>query len=218
MNFKRVIVYVEGPSDKLAMQALLSPLLERSLQAGVRIEFFDSFKGDRKIALATKAPVKAVDILQSYPEALVVVMPDLYPRNKGFAHETFEQLAAGIRRNFDAAVATKGLADHPALADRFRVFCFKHDLEALLLAAEEELQRQFNDQPLGVEWRKPVEDQDQDNPPKFIVEQIYRNHGKRFKETVDAPRVLRGAGYRKVAERCPQCFQPFVDFLEGLAQ
>ena len=34
----KVIVYVEGPSDKLAMEALLRPLLERKRGNGVSID------------------------------------------------------------------------------------------------------------------------------------------------------------------------------------
>ena len=44
----RVIVYVEGPSDKAAMNALLEPLLEQKRQEGISIEFFETPAGDRK--------------------------------------------------------------------------------------------------------------------------------------------------------------------------
>lgn len=216
MNIRRVIVYVEGASDKLAMQALLKPLLDRSRQAGVGIEFFEYPKGDRKVAVVTKAPLRAVNILQNDPGTVVVVMPDLYPRNKGFRHETVAELTAGVQRNFDAGLQKKGLAHNRQIRERFKVFCFKHDLEALILAAEEALQRRLGSQSLGVKWRRPVEDQNQGTPPKLIVEEIYRKHGKRYKETVDAQLVLSGAAYHDIAERCPQCFKPFVEFLEGL--
>lgn len=45
----------------------------------------------------------------------------------------------------------------------------------------------------------------------------YRLHGQKYVDTVDAPLILSRVSYQVVAERCPQCFQPFVVFLEGLA-
>ena len=47
----RVIVYVEGPSDKAAMNALLEPLLEQKRQEGISIEFFKTPAGDRKASV-----------------------------------------------------------------------------------------------------------------------------------------------------------------------
>jgi len=39
MKVGKVIVYVEGPSDQAAMEALLAPLLQQKLQEGVVISF-----------------------------------------------------------------------------------------------------------------------------------------------------------------------------------
>ncbi len=49
----QVIIYVEGPSDKYAMQALLEPLIVRKQQAGISIQFFETPEGDRKNTLLT---------------------------------------------------------------------------------------------------------------------------------------------------------------------
>ncbi len=57
----RVIVYVEGPSDKRAMEGLLKPLLDRKSQQGVRIEFYESPKGDKKESVLTRVPRRAVE-------------------------------------------------------------------------------------------------------------------------------------------------------------
>jgi len=123
----RVIVYVEGLSDKLALAALLRPLIERKSLQGVSIEFFETPTGDRKVSVLTKVPQKAADILLNDLHSIVVAMPDLYPKNKVFPHETAHQLFAGIRKNFDAALSRKIANPPPALAERFRVFCFKAD-------------------------------------------------------------------------------------------
>jgi hypothetical protein len=94
----RVEIYVEGTSDKYAMEALLATLIEQKLQQGISIKFFavkgnDNDKGgDAKKDLLTKTPIKAVNIICNQPDSIVVVMPDLYPQNKGFEHETIQEL------------------------------------------------------------------------------------------------------------------------------
>jgi len=208
-----VIVYVEGPSDKLGMEALLWPLLEERRQAGVGIEFFESPKGDKKISLLTKVPVKAANILLNDPHALVVVLPDLCPRNKGFPHETTGELIDGIMASFRKALSDKGAGDQPTVENRFRVFCFKYDLEALLLAADEPLSRFLGLRSLPRHWRVPVEDQDHERPPRMIVEELFLAHGRRYRDTLHAPPILGRANYLELAGRCKQCFRPFVEFL-----
>ncbi len=210
----RVIVYVEGPSDKLSMQALLRPLLVAKAQEGVAIDFFETTEGDRKASLLTKAPVRAANILAHDPEALVVIMPDLYPRNKAFAHETYTEMAEGIRERFEV-LGRKGWAGGP-LRERLYIFCFKHDLEALLLAADQELAGRLGISELQVSWRIPVEDQDLERPPKRVVEELFARWNKRYRDTVDAPAILARANYDDIAARCPQCFKPFVDWLADL--
>lgn len=212
----KVIVYVEGPSDKAAMYALLDSLLEQKRQEGISIEFFESPAGDRKAAVLTKVPRKAVNIILNDPDSLVVAMPDLYPRNKVFPHETFEELVTGILKNFIDALRSKGFEDDVRPKDRFKVFCFKHDLESLILASEEALKSQLGAKYLDVTWQIPVEDQDHDYPPKRVVEDLFEKHGKRYKDTVDAPLILNASNYQEIAERCSQCFRPFVEFLAGL--
>ena len=44
----KVIVYVEGPSDKLAMEALLKPLMDEKQDRGVGITFAEASGGDKK--------------------------------------------------------------------------------------------------------------------------------------------------------------------------
>ena len=135
----KVVVYVEGASDGAAMRALLRPLLDRKRREGVAIDFFESPAGDKKRTLLTKVPVKAASIILNVPGTVVVAMPDLYPRNKAFPHETADELAAGIRAAFELAVKSKNANELERAKERFRAFCFKYDLEALVLAAEESL-------------------------------------------------------------------------------
>ena len=210
----RVIVYVEGASDKLAMYALLRPLIETKRQAGISIDFVEAPAGDKKKSVLTKVPRRAASIVANDPNAIVVAMPDLYPKNKAFPHETAEQLVAGVRNAFTQSLTLKTGGMVASHQDRFKVFCFKHDMEALILASEENLQSRLQTRNLKREWRLPVEDQNHDFPPKRIAERLFQRSNKRYKDTVDAPVILASSDYGTVAERCPQCFRPFVEFLK----
>lgn len=211
-----VHVYVEGPSDKAAMEALLAPLLDRLRHQGVAVNFYDAPSGDRKKAVLLKIPERAVSILRNRPEDRVIALPDLYPKNHGFPHSTPKELVDGVVERFRAILARKGLQDGERLESRFQVFCFKHDLEALVLAAFEPLKARLGVPDLRRTWRLPVEDVDHGKPPKRVVEELFRENGQSYRETVDAPLILRGASYSELAAECPQCFQPFVQFLESL--
>ncbi len=213
---RKVQVFVEGPSDKAAMGALLAPLLRRLLDRGVAVHFFDAPSGDRKKAVLLKVPEKAVNILRSESKTVVVAMPDLYPKNRGFPHTTPEELAAGILRSFRAALERKGLRDTGHLEERFKVFCFKHDLEALVLASFSALKARLGVADLKKSWKLPAEDVDHEQPPKRVVEALFESCGQRYKDTVDAPLILSHGQYEALAEECSQCFKPFVQFLSSL--
>ena len=87
---------VEGISDKLSLQNLRAPLIAEKRLEGISIEIYETAEGDRKKVLLTKTPCKAANIIINEPNAIVIILPDLYPRNKGFAHETFVQMEKGI--------------------------------------------------------------------------------------------------------------------------
>ena len=146
----RVLIYVEGPSDRRGLEVLLAPVILEKARDGIAIEFFTSPAGDAKGSLLTKVPIKAVNILLNDSSAVVVAMPDLYPKNKVFPHETVKELAEGVYGAFDAAIQRKGCSD-ARIKDRFQVFCFKYEFEALLLAAEEGLKGQLGDAPFSIQ-------------------------------------------------------------------
>lgn len=212
----RVLVYVEGPSDKAALEALLAPLLRQLSQRGVSVNIFGETSGDRKKAVLLKVPDKAVNILHSQPRSIVVAMPDLYPKNRGFPHETYQQLKEGMLESFRASMRRKKIKKAADLESRFKVFCFKHDLEVLLLASFDSLRARLRTPDLKRSWSLPVEDVNHDRPPKRIVEEIFQGCGQRYKETVDAPLILAGSHYVAVADECPQCFKPFIELLSSL--
>lgn len=214
-----VIVYVEGRSDKDALTATLGPLIARKAAEGVAVKFVrvadSENRGHNKRALLTRYVRKAVDILRNDPTAVVAMMPDLSPPNVAFPHRTPEELDSGLRAAFNAAVSAKHVGEGP-LSARFQVFCLKHDLEALVLASEEQLAARLGVAELKRTWTVPVEDQDHDAPPERVVERLFRDRDMRFVNTVDAPLIIGNTLYTILAERCPQCFRPFVEFLEGL--
>lgn len=214
----KVIIYVEGPSDQLSMEALFRSLIAKKLEEGKAITFSPAPTGNKKKMLLTKVPANAVDILRGNAEAQVVALPDLYPPNVGFEHRTFDELQAGIYACFEQELKRRKI-DDVRLKERFHVFCYKHDLEALLLASEAALLRELRLDRFTREdrvWTVPVEDQNHDNPPKRVVEALFTRHGRTYHDTDVAPRILGAMSYQVVAERCPQRFQPFVEFLEGL--
>lgn len=214
MKPQSVIVYVEGPSDQFAMEELLAGLLDQLLMSGVRVKFVPL---EGKKPLMVKAPQKAVNILRSQPDSIVVALPDLYPPNVGGEHRTVAELRQVLRAEFlrGWARARKGVEDR-RIASRFKVFCFKHDLEALLLAAAPQLAERLGRESLPCTWITPVEDQNHHHPPKRVVEQLFQKHEERYRDTLDAPLILGAAHYPDIVRACPQCFGPFVDFLHSL--
>ncbi len=213
-----VFIYVEGASDKLAMEALLKDLIVQRQQSGVIIQFFEAPSGDKKTSIMQKVPITATNILRNKPNAIVIAMPDLYPYNKAIPHETVGELQAVILDQFKQAIRSKGMDNDVRYLERFKVFCFKHDLEVLILAAKEALALRLNQDNLNVTWRIPVEDQNNNTPPKWVVMELFRKFSKeRYSEAVDAPLILGLADYRQIVESCPQCFKPFIEFLEGIA-
>ena len=212
----KVIVYVEGSSDKAAMRVLLAPLIEEKRLKGVLIEFFEAPPGDRKESLLTRVPKRAVNIILHDPNAIVVVMPDLYPRNKAFKHETVEELVNGINKNFAFALRDKGVNKDNRYNHRFKVFCFKYDLESLILASPESLQLRLEVSKLIPTWKIPVEDQNHERPPKRVVEELFKKYNKKYNPVADSLLILSKVAYQDVAEQCNQCFKPFVEFLKSL--
>ena len=217
-----VVIYVEGSSDRDAMEFLLESLIAKKQERGIAIKFasvkgkHNQRGGDAKKDILIKMPERAVDFLRNQPQSIIALMPDLYPKNKGFPHETFAELERGIMERFSRALETKGLADDSRIRERFKVFCFQHDLEVLILAAEEQLKEYLGVDSFKISWQIPVEEQNHDLPPKRIVERLFESCGKKYQESTDAPLILGSANYQQISDRCPQSFKLFIDFMESL--
>ena len=214
----KVLVYVEGPADRAGLEALLRPLIEAGQERGVGMRFLPQHG---KGALLEGVPSRAADHLADHPNDWVIALPDLYPMRAydGTAneHRSGGDLDRLLRRRFEARADLLRLG---AEARRhFLVHCLKHDLEALLLACPGQLRRRLGtDHSLENRWRKPVEEQDDERPPKQIVERLFRRYrGKPgYVDTSDAPWILERADLPAVEKACPQCFAPFVADLRGV--
>jgi len=213
---KKVVVYFEGPSDISAMRQLFGGLIEKKSSEGVSIIFSQAAKGDRKKTLLMETPKRAARMLSNGEVDVVAIVPDLYPQNKGFDHHTIDELRDGAHAIFVNECTRIAPKRQNILAPRFKVFCFKHDLEALLLACPDTLKRRLNTDTLRISWAKSVEDQNHDDPPKKIIEKLFEAHGQRYADVADAPQILLGCDYRRLVAACPQGFKPFAEFLENL--
>lgn len=212
----KVLIYVEGASDKLALNGLLEPLIQKKWREGVDIRFFP--RGGKGDLVNDTLIRKALKFLQNKPEGRFVILPDLYPPNMGRVdHETPEELIDGLNARFHE-IASGWNVRPTEIENRFHVFCLKYELEALILAAEEALAAHLNTDTFSVTWSREVEDQNHDKPPEEVVREIFQENDDVYTKTVDAPDILGTAEHTEIAERCSQQFQPFVDFLTSLGE
>jgi hypothetical protein len=192
----RVWVYVEGVSDRLGLEALWTSWRDKLRAAG---------HGIRVIPLANKGqffrklgPHAAQKLVES-PDDAVVGLPDLYPtapfNSSNFAHRNCEELLAVQTRLVRTAlrdIFSKN-TEADTLLKRFHPSALKHDLEMLILAADKQLKDYTGARSLG-QWRQPVEEQNQNRPPKYVVEEIFRTRSPKkraYRDTVHAHAILR---------------------------
>jgi hypothetical protein len=195
----RVFVYVEGEADKLALGALLRRYREKLGDHGHGLRFI--VLGSKDIFFRrTKFPAKAAANLVDREDNHVVALPDLYP-NQPYAstpnaHRDLGQLCARLGSLVKQAlrdVFGVRARDLPQAMSRFHPSALKYDLEMLLLAAWQRLAEQLGQAvDPAAHWRRPVEDQDQNRPPKRIVEKLFLARTDRaYRDTIHAPAVLR---------------------------
>ena len=213
----KVWIFVEGKSDVQALSALWGGWKQQLRKNGWDI---------KPIPLANKSNYfkkigsRATEKLANDARDLVVGLPDLYP-NRDYAgteykHDNLEELrdlqTRLVKQSLRQEVRRANVDDHIA---RFYASALKHDLEVLLLAATSQLQSRLkmSNRPSG--WRRPPEEQNQDRPPKRIVEDLFQRELKRsYRENTDSDAILRKADLRKVAEQCPT-FRAMIDWIGG---
>jgi len=215
----RVFGFVEGPADRVALGVLFDPIIEQGQANGVGIRFLPL---GGKSAVLNDAGRKAADHLSEEPEDWVIAIPDLYPMSvfdgTPNAHRSFAEMRQILIDRFQRRASERGLS--AAVANHFRVHCLKHDLEVLLLAAPNELKQRLKTQDaLRRRWRAPVEDQNDGQPPKRVVEALFDQYRKkpRYEATVDAPWILKRASLDMIVRACPQHCAPLEQDLRRLA-
>jgi len=187
---------------------LLAHQIQTALSQGNTVSFHPM---QGKEPLLNKGPIKALNILRNKSHSWVFLVPDLYPQNKPFQHSTYQELKTELEQRFLKEVHRK--ACDSSLNERFRVHCFKYDLEGLLLASEDILLKRLGVESFSRSWKTPVEDQDHNHPPKRIVEALFADAGKRYTDTTDVPWILERTDYLKLIQKCSQNFKLFIDDL-----
>ena len=217
----KVWIFVEGSSDVKALSALLNGWKQNLSTKGWGIQVIPL---DSKSKYFRKIGPRATEKLANDARDLVVGLPDLYP-NRDYAdteykHDNLEQLrdlqTRLVKQSLQQEVRRGDVDSHIA---RFYPSALKHDLEVLLLAATSQLQSRLkmSNKPSG--WRRPPEDQNQNKPPKRIVEELFQRELKRsYRENTDSHAILREVGLREVVfdehgtVQCP-AFRAMIDWI-----
>ncbi len=187
----KVWVYVEGPSDCSALEALWRVWRQKLQEAGWGIRLIPL---DNKSQFFRKIGARAVEKLVADSRDLVVGLPDYYP-NRPYAgtpyqHVNVSDLLDLQQKLVSDFLVNKGL-NTTVLLQRFYPSALKHDLEMLLLAASDQLRVHLGTSDQLGNWRNPVEDQNQLNPPKRVIEQLYmQKKGRAYLEIKDSAAVL----------------------------
>lgn len=208
----KVSVYVEGDSDRVALEALLKPIRLAAREKGRALKIFGKAGG--KDYLLNTLPAQAPALLKSGSRDHIFALPDLYPMakytNTEARHQNCQELRQVILERFRKESEARGMSAE--IQARFHVHCLKHDLEALILSVPELLRQRLGTSDALGKWRHPVEDQNDSEPPKVVVERLFRKYKPRagYTETLDAPWILGRARLEDIEAACQQCFAPFI--------
>ncbi len=191
----KVWVFVEGESDQIALNTLWASWRTELGKKGWGIQIHPL---DDKSHYFCKIGHRAAEKVVNNDHDLVVGLPDLYPNaeysHTEFKHADLQELKAVQTRLVQGALQTVFLlspAKAQATLARFFPSALKHDLEALLLAAVDELRQTLGTEETLGKWRHPIEDQNQQKPPKYVVEELFRTKkGRSYRDTVHAKVVL----------------------------
>lgn len=194
----RIWIYVEGPSDRSALEALFGNwkknLGERSSGIGLSII---SLTGKSRFLKAI-GPRVAANLFHTADD-IAVGLPDLHPTYPSgqHAHRNLASLQELQRKLVkDSLVQHFKIKrnDLDSTMERFQGSALKHDLEMLLLASKAQLRKILNTSDRLGNWTNPVENQNNDRPPKLVVKELFRTKSqgrKNYRETIHAPQILR---------------------------
>jgi len=174
----KAFVFVEGPSDKLGLEALWEPWRQRLRTKRAGIEVIPLVN---KAQFLRKFGERAAEKLVGSDRDVVVGLPDLYPTDPFTKNSKTRHLNANDLKSVQAEAVRVALKEtHHVQDERADVLltrCFpsvlKHDFEMLLLAAKDALRQVIGTTDSLRGWRIPVEDQNDQRPPKRIVEDLF---------------------------------------------
>ena len=209
----KVWIFVEGSSDVKALSTLLNGWKQNLSAKGWGIQLIPL---ESKSKYFRKIGSRATEKLANDAHDLVVGLPDLYPNqdyaNTDYRHSNLKELQDVQKHLVERQLQRMGRHTNSHMA-RFYASALKHDLEVLLLAATSQLQSRLkmSNRPSG--WRQPPEEQNQDKPPKRIVEALFqRELNRSYRENTDSNAILREADLREVAEQCPT-FRAMINWI-----
>jgi len=193
----KVYIYVEGESDKLGLQTLWTNWRKQLRAAGHGIEIIPL---TNKSQYFRKIGPRAAEKLCANNEDIVIGLPDLYPNQPyartRFEHSNMAQLMSIQKREVSNALQGVFGVNRPQvrqLLERFLPSALKHDFEMLLLAAKDQLRSFLGTSDRLGNWHNPVEDQNQNHPPKRIIEELFMTKSRTrhaYRDTRDASAVL----------------------------
>lgn len=200
-----VFVYVEGPSDRTALEAIFV----KNFPSGKTARFLPlNGKGN----LMRDGPRKSCRDILSNPNNRCFVVPDLYPvSNSGeYQHTTARELCAMLQTSFESCADQLGLPKE--LWSNFKAHCLMHDMEVLLLADPDGLRRKLRTKErLEKHWRRPPEEQNNTRPPKRVVSALFEQYlGRPYDEVRDAAAILDRSDLERLRSECATCFAPFA--------
>jgi len=216
----KVWVYVEGPSDRLALEALWNGWRYKMKAAGWGIHVLPL---DNKAKFLRKIGAHASEKLLADTRDLVIGLPDYYPNapyvGHQYEHNTLTDLLE-LQRRLVREYLSRKECNADILMERFYPSALKHDLEMLLLAACDQLRDHLGTKERLGNWILPVENQNQSRPPKRVVEDLYRTKKDRvYRDTKDSVAVLSGVSdiqkllYSEQGQlQCP-VFKAMLDWL-----
>ena len=191
----KIWVFVEGEADRIALNTLWSSWRTELGKKGWGIQIHPL---DDKSRYFRKIGHRAAEKIVNSDSDLVIGLPDLYPNMvyscTEFRHADLSELKTIQTRLVRDALQTVFLLSPTktqTTLTRFFPSALKHDLEALILAAVDELRQTLGTEEKLGNWRHPVEDQNQQKSPKYVVEELFRTKKCRcYRDTVHAKVVL----------------------------
>ena len=191
----KIWVFVEGESDRIALNALWAKWRQALQEIGWGIQIIPL---QNKSNFFKKIGHRAAEKLVNDDQDLAVGLPDMYPTKEyaatRYKHRDLAELSALqsklVAEALESVFRLSRERCKPALG-RFFPTAFKHDAEMLLLAAKEELRLVLGTTDKLGGWRHPVEEQNLEKPPKYVVEELFLTKRKlRYRDTVHTKSVL----------------------------